>query len=172
MGQRTGYTSGTFSWADLATTDVDAAKDFYGRLFGWEPEDRAGAAGTYTLLRRDGDTVAGLFGPSEEQRSAGVPSRWLCYVTVDTVDGAVSRATELGATVVNAAVDVEDAGRMAVVADPGGARLALWEARATIGATRVNDPGCMCWNDLVTADPDAAARFYGELFGWQVAATG
>ena len=168
MGRRTGYTNGTFSWADLATTDVDGAKDFYGRLLSWEPEDRAGAAGTYTMLRLDGDAVAGLFGQSEEQRSAGVPSRWLCYVTVDEVDGAVARATQLGGTVVNEAVDVEDAGRMAVVADPGGARLALWEARATIGATRVNDPGCMCWNDLVTADPDAAVRFYAELFGWEV----
>ena len=168
MGRRSGYTNGTFSWADLATTDVDGAKDFYGRLLGWEPEDRAGAAGTYTMLRRDGDAVAGLFGQSEEERTAGVPARWLCYVTVDDVDGTVARAAELGGSVVHEAVDVEDAGRMAVIADPGGARLALWEARATIGATRVNDPGCMSWNDLVTSDFDAATRFYGELFSWEV----
>lgn len=167
MGRRTGYTNGTFSWADLATTDVDGAKDFYGRLFGWQPEDMAGAAGTYTMLRLDGDAVAGLFGQTEEQRAAGVPSRWLCYVTVDGLDGVVARGVELGGTVVNQPVDVEDAGRMAVIADPEGARLALWEARATIGATRVNDPGCMCWNDLVTSDTDAAVRFYGELFGWE-----
>jgi predicted enzyme related to lactoylglutathione lyase len=111
--------------------------------------------------------VAGLFGQAEEQRTAGVPSRWLCYVTVAGVDQAVSRAAELGGRVVNEPVDVEDAGRMAVVGDPVGARLALWEARATIGATRVNDPGCMCWNDLVTSDMDAAARFYEGLFGWE-----
>ena len=168
MGRRTGYSNGTFSWADLATTDVEGAKDFYGRLFGWEPQDMAGAAGTYTMLRRDGDAVAGLFGQSEEQRAAAVPPRWLCYVTVEGVDQAVARATELGGTVVNEPVDVEDAGRMAVIGDPGGARLALWEARSTIGATRVNDPGCMCWNDLVTPDMDAAAYFYEGLFGWDV----
>jgi predicted enzyme related to lactoylglutathione lyase len=167
MGRRTGYTNGTFSWADLATTDVAGAKDFYGRLVGWEPQDRAGAAGPYTVLRLDGDAVAGLFGQSQEQRAAGVPARWLCYVTVDGVDDTVARAVELGGTVVNEPVDVEDAGRMAVIADRGGARLALWEPRATIGATRVNDPGCMCWNDLVTSDIEAAARFYGELFGWE-----
>ena len=167
MGRRTGYANGTFSWADLATTDVDGAKDFYGRLFGWEAEDRAGAAGTYTMLRLDGDVVAGLFGQSEQQRTSGAPPRWQCYVTVDRMDEVVGRATELGGTVVNEPFDVEDAGRMALIGDPGGARLALWEARATIGATRVNDPGCMCWNDLVTADIDAAARFYGGLFGWE-----
>jgi predicted enzyme related to lactoylglutathione lyase len=166
MGRRTGYTNGTFSWADLATTDVAGAKDFYGRLFGWEPEDRVGGAGIYTMLRLDGDAVAGLFGQTEAQRAADVPPRWLCYVTVDGVDEAVSRATELGGAVVSEAVDVEDAGRMAVIADPAGARLALWEARATIGATRVNDPGCMAWNDLVSTDLEGAARFYAELFGW------
>lgn len=167
MGRRSGYTNGTFSWADLATADVDGAKAFYGRLFGWEPHERAGAAGTYTMLRLDGDAVAGLFGQSDEQRTAGVPSRWLCYVTVDAVDEALAKAVELGGSVVNEAVDVEDAGRMAVIGDPGGARLALWEPRATIGATRVNDPGCMCWNDLVTSNMDAAAAFYGDLFGWE-----
>jgi uncharacterized protein len=168
MGRRTGYTHGTFSWADLATTDVDGAKDFYGRLFGWEPEDRTGAFGIYTMLRVEGDAVAGLYGRSDELSAAGFPSRWLCYVTVHAADPAAARAVELGGTVVNEAVDVEDAGRMAVVADPGGARLALWEARATIGATRVNDPGCMAWNDLVASDLDAAAAFYGGLFGWEV----
>lgn len=168
MGRRRSYTNGTFSWADLATTDVDGAKDFYRRLFGWEPEDRAGAAGGYTILRLAGDAVAGLYGQSDEPLTSGFPSRWLCYVTVDSVDEAVARAAELGGTVVNGAVDVEDAGRMAVIADPRGARLALWEARAMIGAGRVNDPGCMCWNDLVSAHLDAAARFYPGLFGWEI----
>jgi predicted enzyme related to lactoylglutathione lyase len=35
MGKRTSYAPGTFSWVDLATTDPDAAKSFYGELFGW-----------------------------------------------------------------------------------------------------------------------------------------
>jgi predicted enzyme related to lactoylglutathione lyase len=167
MGRRSGYTHGTFSWADLTTTDVDGAKAFYGRLFRWTPEDVPGAAGTYTMLHLDGDVVAGLFGQSEEQRAAGVPPRWLCYVTVDRIEEVTGRVTELGGTVVNEVFDVEDAGRMALIADPGGARLALWESRANIGATRVNDPGCLCWNDLVTADVDGAARFYAGLFRWE-----
>ncbi len=167
MGRRRGYTNGTFSWADLATTDPEGAKAFYGGLFAWQPEDVAGAAGTYTMLRLDGDAVAGLFPQPDEQRVAGVPPRWLCYVTVDRLDETVSRAAELGGTVLSGRLDVEDAGRVAVVADPGGARLALWEPRANIGATRVNDPGCLCWNDLVTEDPEGAAHFYGGLFGWE-----
>ena len=55
---------------------------------------------------------------------------------------------------------------MAVIADPTGAALCLWEPRASIGATLVNTPGSMAWNDLVTPDPETAIDFYGKLFGW------
>ena len=62
--------------------------------------------------------------------------------------------------------DVMEVGRMAVITDPTGGALCLWEPRAHIGATLVNTPGSMAWNDLVTPDADAAAEFYGKLFGW------
>jgi uncharacterized protein len=61
---------------------------------------------------------------------------------------------------------VMDAGRMSVIADPTGAALCLWEPRSNIGASLVNTPGALTWNDLVTPDPDGAAGFYGALFGW------
>jgi predicted enzyme related to lactoylglutathione lyase len=61
MGKRTSYAPGTFSWVDLATTDPAGAKVFYGAVFGWEAQDMpAGEVGTYTMLYRDGDAVAGL----------------------------------------------------------------------------------------------------------------
>jgi predicted enzyme related to lactoylglutathione lyase len=68
--------------------------------------------------------------------------------------------------VIDGPFDVPEAGRTAVVADPEGAALALWQPGARIGAERVNDVGCLTMNELPTADLDAAARFYGDLFGW------
>ncbi len=56
---------------------------------------------------------------------------------------------------------------MAVLQDPQGAVFMLWEPRTSIGAELVNVPGAMTWNDLTTPDPDAAAEFYGALFGWR-----
>jgi uncharacterized protein len=53
-----------------------------------------------------------------------------------------------------------------VIVDDVGAGLCLWEARSHIGASLVNTPGAMTWNDLLTPDPGTSARFYGELFGW------
>lgn len=163
MGDRTSHAPGTISWVDLATTDLEGAKAFYGGLFGWEAEDMAGPGGTYSLLRLDGAEVAGAF---EQPADGGVPAHWNTYVTVDDLDATMARARELGGTELMAAHDVEGAGRMSVLADPTGAAFAIWEPGGRIGAELVNAPGALCWNDLGTDDPDAAGRFYGELFGW------
>ena len=59
-----------------------------------------------------------------------------------------------------------DAGRMAVISDPTGAFLALWQAKENIGAGLVNIHGALTWNDLSTNDADAARSFYSDLLGW------
>ena len=160
MGERTSHPAGTFSWAELATSDANAAKAYYSSLFGWEYDDNPiGDGQVYSMARRDGKHVAALF-------SSDQPPHWNCYVTVASADEAAARAGELGGTVTAEAFDVMDAGRMAVIADPAGAALCLWEARRNPGAGLVNTPGSMTWNDLTTPDAEAAARFYGELFGW------
>ena len=169
MGKRERYEPGTFSWVDLVTRDPAGAKAFYGELFGWEAEDMpAGEAGTYTMLSLDGDYVGGLSELGAEQRERGVPSHWFSYVTVESADAAAARAGELGGKAHSGAFDVLDAGRMAIVEDPAGAMLAAWEPRAHIGAGRVNDVGCMTWNELQTRDPETASAFYSGLFGWEI----
>jgi predicted enzyme related to lactoylglutathione lyase len=161
MGERTSYPPGTLSWAELATSDADAAKAFYTRLFGWEYEDNpAGEEGQiYSMALRDGHHVAALF-------KADQPPHWNCYVTVASADETAAAAKANGGGVMAEPFDVMDVGRMAVITDPTGAALCLWEPRKHIGATLVNTPGAMTWNDLVTPDPEGAAEFYGKLFGW------
>jgi uncharacterized protein len=160
MGERTSYPPGTFSWAELATSDSAGAKAFYSSVFAWDYDDNPiGDGQVYSMASRDGKVVAALFGSDQ-------PPHWNCYVTVDSVDEATGRAGELGAGVVAEPFDVMDVGRMSVVVDPTGAALCLWEARSQIGAALVNTPGAMTWNDLLTPDGDAAARFYEALFGW------
>jgi uncharacterized protein len=167
MGERTSHAPGTFSWVDLGTTDAQAAKAFYGRLFGWQGEDMpAGEGMTYTMLRRDGKDVAALYELSDEMRSQGVPPHWACYITVGDADAAARRAGELGGTVAMEPFDVLDAGRMALVQDPQGAMFSVWQPARHIGAQLVNGVGALSWNDLVTPDPETAAGFYRDMFGW------
>lgn len=162
------HVPGTFSWTELGTTDVEGAKPFYTGLFGWDTHDvPAGEAGTYTLCRLDGKDVAGLYRMSEEQLSQGVPPAWLSYVTVDDLDQRAGLAETLGGKLVAPPFDVMDTGRMALIQDPTGAMLALWQPGTHIGAHLINQPGCLTWNELLTTDAEKAARFYTALFGWE-----
>ena len=162
MGVRKGYEPGTFCWADLSTADIDGAKAFYGELLGWAfRDDEIPGGGTYTMCHVGGDEVAGIFGQDER------PGHWNHYVSVESADETAAEARRLGATVLEEPFDVMEAGRMALFSDPGGAMLCAWEPRDHAGAGRVNDAGCMAWNELQTGRPGEAAAFYADLFGWK-----
>jgi uncharacterized protein len=165
MGERTSHAPGAFSWTDLATSDSAGAKSFYGGLFGWEFEDMpVPDAPPYTMARIGGKAVCALYERFAEQPG---PPAWLSYVTVEDADATASRARELGATAISEPFDVLEAGRMAVLQDPTGAVFAIWQPLQSIGAELVNEPGAMSLNQLNTGDPQAAERFYSELFGWR-----
>ena len=160
------YPNGFFGWIDLMSTDIDVAKEFYRGLFGWELEDRAvGDAYTYTTAWLDGKRVAGL-GPLPPG-ATGVPSVWTSYVMVDDVDGTVGQVVAAGGSVVLPAMDIMTEGRQAMVADPGGAVVGLWQPGDHDGADIFNAPGALTWNELQTRDLDRAVPFYESVFGWR-----
>jgi uncharacterized protein len=161
MGKRQTYEPGTFCWADLSTPDAESAKAFYGGLLGWEFRDDEFPGGVYTMCYLQGDAVAAIVQQDEH------PAHWSNYVSVASADETAARARQLGAGMIEEPFDVMEFGRMAVFADPGGAMLCVWEPRAHIGAGRVNDVGCMTWNELHTRDSGAAGDFYGSLFDWE-----
>ena len=117
---------GTFCAADLSTSDQDGASRFYAQLFGWRvgKEDEDPAHNYYHLFNHD-EYIGGILPPAF--RSPGVPSHWQIYLQVSDCDAVVEKATRLGAQIFVPPVQVEDIGRMAVLADPQGAAFALFE---------------------------------------------
>ena len=169
MSERSEYRPGTFCWAELSTPDQAAAKAFYGGLFGWEADDRpVGEGAFYSMQSVGGKNVAAIAPQPEQQREAGVPPLWNSYVSVESADAAVERAKELGATVHAPAFDVMTAGRMAVIQDPQGAYVMVWQRGDHHGASLVNAPGALTWNELQSPDLDGSSAFYGALFGWEL----
>jgi uncharacterized protein len=176
MGERTGYTPGTFCFADLGTDDRDAAASFYGGLFGWKAEASQGA---YTMFSLEGKPVAGMFqapedypipNPAQPAEPAASGPSWLSYISVEDADAVTARARELGASVLlepRAVSDEAQIGRSGLLGDPQGAVVALWEPGLHVGAGLVNEVGTMVWNHLATSDVEAAKGFYAELFGWK-----
>ena len=166
MGARSGYGPGTFCWANLSSTDPEAARRFYGELFGWSYDDRTGDDGGFWMARRYGANVAAIYRREEQERAQGLPPHWNNYVSVSDAGAAAAHARELGGTVFEEPFDVSDAGRTAVIIDPAGAMFWVWQPRAHIGAGHVNDVGCLTWNELYTNDAERAIEFYSSLFGW------
>lgn len=166
MQERESYLPGVPCWLDTMQPDPDAAKEFYGGLFGWSFDNAApdGAPGPYYIAQVRGRNVAAIGGP----HTADAPPSWNTYTAVESVDRATSRVKQAGGTVFAEPMDVPDAGRMAVFADEQGAVFSVWEADGFIGAQLVNEPGTWNFSELHTADPEAAARFYRSVFDWDV----
>ncbi|MDH3427566.1 MAG: VOC family protein, partial [Gemmatimonadota bacterium] len=158
---------GSFCWVELGSSNAAAARAFYTDLFGWSvTETPMGEAHPYLRFGLRSLDVAALYQVDPGQPNA-TPDFWGTYVSVDDVDAAVARAAELEGTVVVPPFDVMTSGRMAVLADPQGARFSLWQAGDHCGVMVRDEPGSLCWNELLTSDPGKAQEFYCELFGWE-----
>ena len=170
MSRRDVYPAGVPCFVDTLTADVEAAKAFYGGIFGWEfagPGSMPGdPPGEYFVARVGGDDVAGL-GTPPAQGGDGMPTAWNTHVAVQSADAAAARAAAAGGSVLVEPFDAPPAGRMAVIADPTGGVLCVWEAGDRPGAARVNEPSAWAMSLLTTPDPAGAMAFYAELFGWE-----
>jgi predicted enzyme related to lactoylglutathione lyase len=119
--------AGQFCWVDLAASDADAAKAFYGQLFGWTSRAQAANGGSFTRLRQSGRDVGSVYQLSARHLEDGVPSHWTPYLRVDDVDAVVQRAAALGGAVIVRPFMVEGAARIALIVDRVGAQVGLWE---------------------------------------------
>jgi uncharacterized protein len=165
------HAPGSFCWIELHTSDQNAAKSFYGSLFGWEAHDSPmGPDDFYTEFKLQGREAAAGCTLRAEERSHGVPPHWMIYIAVANADDAATKAQQLGGKVLAPAFDVMDAGRMAVIQDPTGATFCVWQAKKNAGIGIALVHGTLVWADLSTPDVKRAAEFYSTLFGWQVAA--
>jgi predicted enzyme related to lactoylglutathione lyase len=163
------HAPGDFCWIELATSDQNAAKNFYSALFGWVPDDMPmGPDSFYTIFRLQGRDSAAGYTMLADERELGIPPHWNLYIAVDNADAAADKAGTLGAKVLAPAFDVLDAGRMAALEDPTGAVFTVWQAKRNTGIGIVGEPGALCWADLSTGDPVRAQKFYSDLFGWEI----
>ena len=147
-----GFAPATPCWVELASVEPAHAAEFYAGLFGWEPAgDR---------FKLDGRAVAGL-----TRAWADRPAGWLSYLAEDDLEAAIARVAAAGGRCLRAPAEGHG-GRSAIIADPAGATLGLWQRAGFSGAQVAGEPGTMTWPELLTDDPGAAIDFYGRAFGW------
>src|SRR5688572_27436353 len=162
------HKEGTFSYADLATSDLDAATVFYTDLFGWQTDDQPmgeDPTDIYRQFTKDGRVVCAAAKQRPEQAEAGVPSMWNVYFTVSDVDTAAKKCEAAGGTIHAQPFDVFEAGRMAVISDATGAFFCLWEPKQSIGSYVMNEANTLGWAESGSTDVAKAQAFYTEALG-------
>jgi len=168
MAVRDHYPHGQFCWVDVTAREMSSAREFYERLFGWQTVERAAGEGSpYAHFELEGKSVAGLGEMPQALVEAKRPAAWTSYLRVEDIHAVTARATELGATITAPVAQVGDAGSMALLRDPTGAQVGLWQADRHFGAVLHQDYHCFCWNELLTRDIERAADFFGQLLGWE-----
>lgn len=171
MIRRKAVSSGSFCGTDLTTSDVKRAKRFYTELFGWTATDVESRAGIHTVFELDGRCVSEM--RALPRRTQHPDSRgWHGAVGVREITGALVRAVELGAEVIEQPVLMADGGWRAVLRDPAGASFAVRERSEKAAPQVTGELGAVAWHELRTGDPATSLQFYAQLFDWSTGVTG
>jgi len=154
------YQYGKFVWFDLATSDVQAAKHFYGELFGWVFSELAEKEVRYTVIENRNRMIGGIVADPEADGSASV---WIGSISVPNVDRAAQQTKDAGGVVHDPPSFLKDRGRTTFVTDPQGAAVAFLRASGGDPPDREPSPGDFGWVELWTPDLAGSLAFYVSL---------
>jgi predicted enzyme related to lactoylglutathione lyase len=111
---------GSLAWNEAAVDDPAAAREFYGKVFGFRFEEMPNSGG-YTTFATDDHPLGGLGG-----HQPGSPKGWTTCFSVTSTDDAIAATEAAGGKVTMAPMDTEF-GRFAVVEDPWGAPFSVMQ---------------------------------------------
>jgi predicted enzyme related to lactoylglutathione lyase len=155
--------TGRFVWFEYLSQDAKKAQGFFGELFGWSTKAVPMPEGEYTMIAAaDGRTIGGY---SASPDPAATTASWLPFLQVASAADIAGTTRKLGGSVMKAPSKVGDFATLAVILDPHGAPVALWQPN------KVEDPGApaaghFVWNELASRDPAASVAFYAGIGGF------
>ena len=161
-------TTGRFVWRELLTHDLPRAKAFYGEVFGWKTRDVPMGDSTYTLFDASGVEVAGAMAAPVRE----MPSHWLGYVHVSSVDDTLAAATAAGGKVVKPGTDIPDIGRFGIFFDDLGAATCAFSPTSEGKPPAPPKVGEFCWESINTPDVAKTIAFYTQVYGWKTSPFG
>ncbi len=151
-------TAGKFVWHEHVSSDPKQAQDFYTQLFGWGTEVFKPGEIDYTMISSGGQNHGGF----SKALEGAPPPHWLSHVAVENLDETLEKAKLAGGKLAAGPFDMSEVGRIAIIADPQGAYISLYQPESDGPAAE----GVFVWDELGTTDVEGAQRFYEQVFGW------
>jgi uncharacterized protein len=160
---------GQFLWHELLTADPAAGAGFYSKVLGWSAQPWEGNE-EYTMLSHGKGPVGGARVVGKDALASKAGPNWLTYVGVPDVDAALATVKNKGGQVIHPVTGLgSGGGRYAVIADPQGAVIGLYEPGDGMSGGGGEAP--VVWHELTAEDPVAALQFYKDIFDWDVVGT-
>ncbi|MEJ7599438.1 MAG: VOC family protein [Kofleriaceae bacterium] len=157
-----------FVWFEYVSKQGQQAQGFFGEVFNWTTKSVPMPQGNYTMIAIGDRTIGGFIAaPGASSEGAPEHAHWLTHLHVTDAAKAAAKIRSLGGKIAKEPFKVADFGTMGIAADPQGAAFALWQPASTEAAPAPIE-GSFCWNELTAADPDAAAKFYAEVGGFEI----
>jgi predicted enzyme related to lactoylglutathione lyase len=150
-------------WVDIFSSDPDRTRTFYSELFGWKAEEPNAEFGGYWMFFKDGVQIAGGM---RNDGASGAPDGWSVYLATEDAATTVDQAAARGAQVIVPVMPIADMGAMAVISDPGGAVIGMWQPGAHKGFGAYDEANTPGWFELHTRDYDSSVAFYRDVFKW------
>jgi predicted enzyme related to lactoylglutathione lyase len=157
-------------WMDLLTSDAARAREFYGQIFGWQALEPSPEFGGYFMFTLDGAPAAGGMPILPEMAATDVDMTdgWGVYLASPDAKASIERVVAHGGKVRMPPMEVADLGTQAIIEDPGGARIGIWQPGVFpgFGAIGTGKPGAPAWFELHARDHAGAVAFYRAALGW------
>ncbi len=158
-------TFGAPNWVDLSTPNIDGAVDFYGELLGWNVTTMSTPMGEYHIGKVGDHQAAGMM--AQGPQLLGQPPVWSIFIHVKDIEDTLNQVEEALGHVLAAPFEIPGGALVSVIADTTGAMMSVVAGGETPdGVYFSNEPGAVCWMELLTRDLAKAAAFYADVFGW------
>lgn len=165
-----GYKTGEFCWSEIYTSNVDAAKSFYGDALGWTFDSmKMGDMPPYLMFHVQGKAQGGMCELMDDHKKNNVPPHWLNFIYAEDVKATTEKAISLGGKALVGPMSIGEAGDMAVIASPSGESFALWKSQNNSkDEPEQYSVGKIGWRELLTHDVQKSKDFYKNLFGYTI----
>lgn len=159
-------------WVDYTCHDFESTTKFYTEIFGWKFEDQGPDFGHYHMITKDGASVGGAMRAMNMDGTPNpmIPAAWTTYLHTNDIANTYAAALTAGAAPVAEPMAVGSLGQMAVITDPTGAEVGMWQPGDFTGFDTPMTPGTPVWFELMTLNYPVATEFYRNAFSFELVA--